>query len=166
MTTATADVPSADPADVFLQVGQVFSAGTPVVITTILGSCVGLCLWDPIRRSGGMAHYLVARWPGRGEASTRYGDVAIAQLVRSMGNLGSLPGDLRAKVFGGAHGLSKASAAVDIGTRNVAVAEEALAGLRIPIVSRDVGGNVGRKLLFRVDDGSAWVKRLSETTPT
>lgn len=143
----------------YLHPGHSLIATAPTVVTTILGSCVSVCLWDEERGIGGLTHYLLPR-PGtvRGEAA-RFGTTAIGQLVDQLRQLGAT--QLSAKIFGGSS-MSSALAAAgrDLGTQNAAVAHQALRELHIPIVAQDTGGSSGRKLLFHTDDGSAFVKYL------
>jgi hypothetical protein len=66
---------------VYLHPGQVFAAAYPTTVTTILGSCVSLCLWDPTLRIGGINHFLLPFWIGDDAASPRFGTVAIESLI-------------------------------------------------------------------------------------
>ncbi|HSC59227.1 MAG TPA: chemotaxis protein CheD [Gemmatimonadales bacterium] len=145
----------------FVHTGDVFVSATSTVASTILGSCVAVCLWDARAGVGGINHFLLPWEVENGISSTRYGNVATRALIARLEALGSRRTQLLAKVFGGASVLDTATPAADaLGARNVAFAERALAEAGIPIVSRDVGGTRGRKLYFRTDDGSAWVRKL------
>ncbi len=79
-------VPSAAPeaAKEFLHPGQLCVSSTPCTVTVIVGSCVAVCLWDPILRNGGVTHYILAQWDGAGTVVSRYGDIAIEMLVDKM----------------------------------------------------------------------------------
>jgi chemotaxis protein CheD len=151
-----------DAATVYLNPGQVFASADDCTISTILGSCVAVCLFDPVRRVGGANHYLLPLHAPRENASARYGNVAIDQLVARLGALGCRPQDLVAKLFGGASLLRIETRAPreTLGAQNVQVARGALAALRIPVAVEDVGGERGRKLLFRPRHGDAWVRKL------
>src|SRR5215471_1074682 len=85
----------------FLHAGHAYVAqrGQPIVM--ILGSCVGVCLWDALNGIGGATHYLLPVWDGRGLASPRYGSIAIHALLQKLTEAGALREQLRAKVFGG-----------------------------------------------------------------
>jgi chemotaxis protein CheD len=146
---------------VHLYSGQVFASAHPCTISTVLGSCVAVCLLDPVRRFGAANHYLLPLHVVGGGASPRFGNVAIEQVVEKMVLLGSRKRDLQAKVFGGASTIGGAHAdAEGLGAQNVEVARRALAEHGIPIVAEDVGGARGRKLLFRTDEGHAWIRKL------
>jgi len=136
---------------VYLHPGRSFVATAPTIVTTILGSCVSVCLWDEDARIGGLTHYLLPDPIGPGDPA-RFGTTAILNLVDQLHCAGAA--NFVAKIFGGS---SMGSA---LGARNVDVAREMLHTLEVAIVACDVGGAFGRKLLFQTDDGEAWVKRL------
>ncbi len=145
----------------YLHAGHLFVSSTPTAITTILGSCVAVSLWDPERRVGGLNHYLLPNWVGNGLSSPRFGSVAIARLIDDVIALGGSLRRLQAKIFGGACII----AAFDgprphLGENNVEIAREILNRLEIPIIAQAVGGQRGRKVIFHTDEGVAWVKLL------
>lgn len=145
---------------VYLHPGRSFVATAPTVVTTILGSCVSVCLWDENAHIGGLTHYLLPDPIGPGDPA-RFGTTAIVDLVDQLRRIGAM--SLVAKVFGGSSMNSAlAAAGRDLGTRNSEVACEMLRTLGVSIVARDVGGVHGRKLLFQTDDGMAWIKRLEK----
>ena len=143
---------------VYLHPGRSLVATEPTIVTTILGSCVSVCLWDESAHIGGLTHYLLPDPIGPGDPA-RFGTTAIVDLVDHLHCIGAT--ELVAKIFGGAS-MNSALAALgrDLGTRNSEVACEMLRTLGVSIVARDVGGAHGRKLLFQTDDGLAWVKVL------
>ena len=148
---------------VYLHPAQMHVASAPCAIKTLLGSCVAVCLWDPEARVGGVVHYLLPHGrDGRAETG-RYGNLAIPALIRAVCALGGSAGALKAKVFGGARVLPSLRPAngPSLGDSNVAAARELLAAQNVPVVASDVGGERGRRLLFHIEDGSAWVWRLS-----
>jgi len=144
----------------YLYAGQVFSSKTPTSVTTILGSCVSVCLWDPRLGIGGINHFLMPDWTGRGRMSPRFGDVAIASLIESLTTLGCKLDNLTAKVFGGASVMGSPNKNDSLGDRNVRLARVLLDEEGIRIVGGDTGGCAGRKLIYQTDDASSWVKRL------
>ncbi len=148
----------------YLYPGMLFAHNGQCVITTILGSCVAVCLWDETRLTGGMNHYLLPLWNGEGLPTPRYGNVAIPMLIERMRLLGSRRECLKAKVFGGANVLESLSGLIDVGERNIAFAEDMLRSERITIVSSDTGGTLGRKILFMTDSGDVFVKKVEKKT--
>ena len=146
---------------VYLQPGQLYASAQPSAVTTILGSCVAICLWDPLTSIGGMNHYLLPFFAGAGKGSPRFGNVAVTQLLDRLSALGASRNRLQAKVFGGACVLEAFQAREGhLGEKNAGVAFRLLDDLGIPVVSRDVGGRSGRKLIFHTDLGNAWVAKL------
>ena len=144
-----------------LQPGQLYASAQASAVTTVLGSCVAVCLWDPVAAVGGMNHYLLPFFAGAGKGLPRFGNVAMAQLLDRLVSAGAVRGRLQAKVFGGACVLEAFQARQGhLGEKNATVAFKLLEELAIPVVSRDVGGRSGRKLIFHSDTGHAWVALL------
>ncbi len=146
----------------YLLPGNIFVHRDEYVVTTVLGSCVSVCLWDPASGIGGINHYMLPLWNGDGLASPRYGNIAIAKLIEKMLDLGADRDRLRAKVFGGGDVLKVTSAFMNIGARNVTIAQDILRDERIPIISADTGGQNGRKLLYNTRTGVVLLKLLSK----
>lgn len=149
---------------IYLYPGEFVTSGDPCSVTTILGSCVAVCLWDEVRRFGGMTHFILPHEVVNGVSSPRFGNVAIRLVLERLVELGSRRTDLRAKIFGGSSIQgAPAAGAPTLGARNVSVARQALEHAAIPIVAEDVGGTAGRKVRFDTADGSVWVKRLGQS---
>jgi chemotaxis protein CheD len=145
----------------YLFPGNVFAHREPHLVTTVLGSCVSVCLWDPVRKMGGINHYMLPLWNGEGLASPRYGNIAITRLIERMLELGSKKKVLKAKVFGGGEVLKGAKGIMNVGERNIILAKDILKAEGIPIISSDVGGATGRKLIVNTATGSVLMKRLN-----
>jgi len=145
----------------FLHAGQVFVSSKPNRVLTILGSCVSVCLWEAGIGVGGMNHFLLPRGPETGTSALRFGNGAVMILIEKLQALGCRKRELRAKVFGGAHVLEvQRSDSIHLGEKNAEVAFRILEAEQIPVIAQDVGGCKGRKLMFSVADGYAWVKRI------
>jgi chemotaxis protein CheD len=142
--------------------GNIFAHRNEYTVTTVLGSCVSVCLWDPVRKLGGINHFMLPLWNGDGLASPRYGNIAISKLIERMLELGADRNNLKAKVFGGGDVLKVTSAFMNIGARNVVLAQDVLRDEKIPIISADTGGQNGRKLLFNTHSGIVLVKLLKK----
>jgi chemotaxis protein CheD len=141
----------------YLHPGQLCFTTEDMVVSTVLGSCVSICLYDEAHAATGVNHFLL---PERGAriASPRFGDSANEALLERFQKIGVKTAKLRAKVFGGAS--MGGSSAGDLASRNVEVALAFLRSNDIPIVSQDTGGERGRKLIFRTCDATAWVRLL------
>lgn len=142
----------------YLPPGQLIVSAEPLEVTTILGSCVSLCLWDAGAGIGGINHYLLPMGVGDGEQLERYGEHANERLLQRLLALGARERHVRAKVFGGACVLVAFRKGSDFADRNVKVALQFLGDRGIPLVADDTRGNRGRKLRFRTDDGTALIR--------
>lgn len=142
----------------YLYPGTLFAHREPHLVTTVLGSCVSVCLWDQTARVGGINHYLLPLWNGEGLPTPKYGNIAIAKLIEKVQALGA-GSKLIAKVFGGASMWEKTDGLLAVGQRNIELAIEMLDQQRIPVISRDLGGPVGRKIIFNTGDGTVLLKR-------
>jgi chemotaxis protein CheD len=141
----------------YLYPSALFAEPEPYIIDTVLGSCVAVCLYDQKLRRGGINHYMLPFWNGEGLASPKFGNIAIEKLLERMIRQGSKKNDLVAKVFGGANQMN---ATINIGARNIQIAEEMLAGLNIRIISKSMGGTVGRKMSFNSESGEILMRFL------
>ena len=145
----------------YVHVGQLFASAEHRLVSTILGSCVSVCLWDPEVGVGGLNHFLLPQCVNNGVSSSRFGNVAIRELLSELHRLGGARHRLQAKVFGGASVIDAFQTTNgSLGMQNVSLARRFLADAGIPIVNEDVGGTQGRKLVFRTNDGSAWVRHI------
>ena len=144
---------------VYLHAGQIAVASEPAAITTILGSCVAVCLRDPDSRVGGMNHFLLPHHVER-ERSPRFGSCAIPALIDAVVRAGASRRALVAKVFGGASVLGALGGGRNLGDENARLALRLLEEERIPVLDRDVGGTRGRKVVLLTDEGTAWVRQL------
>ena len=117
-------------------------------ITTILGSCVAIALFDPILRVGGINHYLLPSPPQGAPTTPRYGTSAILALLEGFNRFGSQRSSLQAKVFGGANVLANVRIGHGIGQLNIETAIRSLSNLEIPIVEQNTGGNKGRRIVL------------------
>ncbi len=150
-------LPQPDIRKVFLSPGDVICMAEPTLITTVLGSCVSVTLWDKDRRIGGLNHFVLPK----GGAGSRYGETALLELVEGVLALGAHLRSLEAKVFGGAAVLPIGGEGT-VGTSNVAFALGELARRGIPVAGRRTGGQRGRLLMFNTETGDAFVRWLSE----
>jgi chemotaxis protein CheD len=148
-----------------IHIGEIYTSDKPSVVETILGSCVSVCLYDPVKKAGGMNHILL---PGKAELTrfddaTRYGINAMEVLINNMMKLGSKRRNIISKIFGGAHILQAIGMHMSPGLKNIRFVEEFLNLEGIPIVSRNTGGNNGRKIYFHTHTGDVFLKTLANT---
>lgn len=140
-------------------------------ISTLLGSCVSVCLWDPNEKIGGMNHMLLPESIDGSLQSASYGATAMEQLINALLRNGAERSRLRSKVFGGASMITGLS---DVGERNCAFARGYLHAEEIPIDGESLGGDEARQIRFWPTTGrvqlrsvgrSAVQDRPVETTP-
>jgi len=132
------------------------SADPNATISTLLGSCVACCLWDPVAGVGGMNHILLAaRSNSPATASNLLGINAMELLINDILKLGALRSRLLAKAFGGAQMVTGLS---DIGPENCAFALEYLESEGIECVAKSLGGNYARQVVFTPSTGAVRVK--------
>lgn len=122
------------------------------VFSTILGSCVSVCLYDQSQRVGGMNHFLLAMSQGNGGSDLKYGVNAMELLINRLIKEGASRFNLEAKVFGGARMTAHSR---DIGASNAAFALEFMDREGIPVRAQSVGGDRARRVQFVPTTGAA-----------
>ncbi|GAA0783411.1 chemotaxis protein CheD [Marinobacterium sediminicola] len=147
--------------------GVQVSRDPETVISTLLGSCVAACLYDPVSGAFGMNHFLLASRSLRHQSQPllseagRYGVHAMELLINSLLKQGAERHRLRAKVFGGANVLSThAGGQFAVGDVNARFVQEFLGNEGIPLVASDLGGRLGRQVHFHGGSFAVYVKML------
>ncbi len=146
----------------FIHVGQIHIDSAPAAISTVLGSCIAVCIYDRKLGIGGMNHYLLPFWNGYGLQTPKFGNISIPRLIESMQERGSRIETMEAKIFGGASMNISVSGNMMIGQKNIIVAKEILKEYKISIVAEDVGGQNGRKIQFDLEKGKVFLKYTSK----
>lgn len=129
-----------------------------IVVSTILGSCISICLWDPVAGVGGMNHLLLPSMRHDSNDMTA-GAVDMDLLINRMMPLGAERPRLRAKLFGGS---SMLQGRTDIGARNAEFGRSYLRNEGIPCDAEDVGGTLARRVRFWPATGKALMRRVQE----
>lgn len=143
----------------YLYPGSLLVEDIPHIVTTVLGSCVSVCLWDTVTKTGGINHYMHPLCDGCDTPSLKYGDIAIRELIERASKKGGKK-NLIAKVFGGANVLQQSNDSLAVGVKNIEIAKSILKDHDIPIISSDIGGNIGRKIVFHTDTGDVFVQKI------
>lgn len=123
-----------------------------LVASTVLGSCVSICLFDPAVRVGGINHYLLAENSEDQKNTAKYGLFAFEVLLNELLKNGAKRHSIQAKVFGGASMAGKFHA---LGPKNAEFAKSVLRQEGIEYVGGDTGGTCARRLKFHPVTGSA-----------
>jgi chemotaxis protein methyltransferase CheR len=142
-------------------VGEVFASREPMIVRTLLGSCVSSALYDPEARVGGLNHFLLPDGEGDddGDRGARYGVHAMELLINELMKLGAARHRLVAKIFGGAHVMPGMSRAVP--DENVQFVQAFLQREAIPVVGQRIAGTSALEVCFETTTGRAKVRALS-----
>ena len=154
--------------------GEYYATADATAITTLLGSCVSVCLYDRGNGVGGMNHFMLPQILQDTDAtcrsgpsvvarsdscSARYGACAMKHLLQRMELLGAKRFRLEAKLFGAGRVMAGLT---HIGEKNAAFALGYLEELGIPVVASDLGDCCPRKVIFFPTTGRAFVKRIRD----
>jgi chemotaxis protein CheD len=144
----------------FLRPGFIFLSRTPIIISAVLGSAVAVALWDEKSCFGGLAHFLYPLAVRKNEATAQYGDAAILHLTKMFRQEGSAKSDMKAQIFGGA--ATADGECKRVAENNIATARRILNRLAIKIISEDVGGDMGRKLVYNSNSNEAIIYKVKK----
>jgi chemotaxis protein CheD len=154
---------------VSLSPGDFFVARGDLVMTTVLGSCVSACLYDPVNQVAGMNHFLLSnkryskQMPICSTEAGRYGVHAMELLINKMLEFGGQKKFIKAKAFGGGQVMNVGSAKTPflcVGEINSRFILEFLKNENIPLLTSSLGGATGRVIRFHTSDYSVYVKTL------
>ena len=148
---------------VSIHIGELYASGNPVVVETVLGSCVAACLYDPVQRVGGMNHFLLPRSCQDDPLLARYGEHAMRMLIERILKLGGRQRNLQAKAFGAASVLKMEETKHSVPRANERFVREFLNAHDIPLVGERMGGEHPIKVRMSTDTGKALVRALPRT---
>lgn len=154
--------------------GEFYVSRQHELVTTVLGSCVSACIYDPRRRLGGMNHFMLPaplgeaagarerdEWSGTVGRAARYGTDAMEQLVNAVLKAGGQRADLEVKVFGGGRVLAQMT---DVGSRNIEFVRHYIATEGLRLAASDLGDVYPRQVQFYPDSGRVRVRQLRRGT--
>ncbi len=146
---------------VTIHIGGLHVSRAPVVMDTVLGSCIAACIYDPVLGIGGMNHFMLPEGiDPNNPTSARYGVNAMELLISEVMKSGGQRRRFQVKIFGGGHVLRIRETLDGIPQQNIDFARRFLSDEQIPIVGEDVGGYQARRVLFNPSSGKAYVKHL------
>ncbi len=139
-------------------------AVSPNTLRTILGSCIGTCIYDPKLKIGGMSHIMLPSSKKPSNNLKKYADTAIPFMVDEMIKLGAQKDRLVAKLAGGATMFKHTENSLmgEIGKNNILSVREILAVMKIPVLSEEVGGDFGRTIDFYLETGELKIKTIGK----
>lgn len=145
--------------EVYLNPGEWYFGDEDTRIKTLLGSCVSFTLWHPVRRIGGMCHYML---PSRNSNANlpldgKYADEAVELLVQRIDAEKTRPQDYIAKVFGG--GSIIKTDTVSISEKNVMAARDLIKKHKFKLQGECLGGIGHRNVIFELWSGEVWLKK-------
>ncbi|MCB0208484.1 MAG: chemotaxis protein CheD [Anaerolineae bacterium] len=150
-----------------ISIGEMIVSSTPndVLVAYGLGSCVAICLYDPVTKVGGMLHALLPHANNQAkdyDVPAKFVDSGLPLLLKSVVQQRGEHNRLIVYLCGGAQLISAPnfSDMLKIGQRNVEAAHTALKTARLNIKSQDTGGNAGRTVKLHIDTGQITVKSL------
>ena len=137
-----------------------FAQTSGTLITYALGSCIGICLYDPVIKLGGLLHIMLPLNMEAGRKNTmKYADTGIRETLREMESKGALRSRITAKIAGGAKMFEVTGGTLgNIGQRNIDSVRLCLKKENIRILKEDVGGNFARTLSFDVATGNGVIR--------
>ena len=146
-------------------------AKNPDILTTLgLGSCIGIAVWDPMTKIGGLAHIMLPDSTKIRNNSNiaKFADTGIDELIRLMLQAGANKNKLVAKSAGGARmfEVSGATTVGNIGEKNAIASKEKLKQLGIPLLAEDTGLNYGRTVELDCSNGNYLIKAVGKQVKT
>jgi chemotaxis protein CheD len=161
---------ASQPIDVYLKPGEYFVGDASHRIRTVLGSCVSVALWHPLRRIGAMSHFMLAsRGVGAVAArlnaaalDARYADEALELMLDELAARNVAAADCKAKVFGGGDMFPGRGmrAGLAVGRRNGEAACTLLRARGIELTSQSLYGEGHRQIIFEVETGHVWSRQV------
>ncbi|KUM04489.1 chemoreceptor glutamine deamidase CheD [Chromobacterium subtsugae] len=145
--------------------GEFHATNQRLMLVTLLGSCVAVCLSDRTAGVCGMNHFLLPEGSldlGAGASAARFGVNAMELLITDMQKLGAMRHRLEAKIFGAANVLDGMTV-VNVGERNSQFIRSYLANEQIPVLAEDLLGECARKVYFFTETGRVLIKKLKRS---
>lgn len=147
---------------IYLNPGELVLAEEPVMVTTVLGSCISVTMFHPKSGAAGICHAMLPK--GRGSDSFKYVDASINHMVKFYKSRKIRGNEIEVKLFGGADmfkNVNPNTRSLTVGWQNIALANECLKAYGLVLGASDVGGNKGRKLVFTTDNGAVYIRKMS-----
>lgn len=143
--------------------GEVFASDAPIEITTLLGSCVATCLFDPDAKVGGMNHFLLPEGCGENANTACYGIHAMDLLIAQLLSLGADRERLVARLYGGGNVMKQQLQQSRVGEKNIDFVRKYLTTDGIPIVYQQVGGERALHVSMTANTGVVKVKKITSS---
>ncbi len=145
----------------FLKPGDLVAVEESVVVTTVLGSCISITMFHANSGAAAICHAMQPR--GGGSENFKYVDSSVQYMVQFFSRRKIPREEIQVKLFGGADMFKSAEQKIccaTVGSQNITAALQCLKANGLVPITRDVGGRMGRKLIFKTDSGDVFLKRL------
>ena len=144
--------------------GEHFVSGDDIILQTVLGSCISVCLYSDVSPIGGMNHFMLPDGTVSDFVSDsgRYGVYSMELLINDLMKAGVPRASLKAKVFGGGS-IQELAGRKPVGEQNISFAFKFLEVEKIPIESHSVGGDIGRKIMFFIRSQCVLLKKIEKS---
>lgn len=146
-------------------IGQAAVAAAPARLTTILGSCIAVVMYSPRRRIGMLSHVVLPHSAGNTAHPAKFADTAVPHMLTALREHGVRSGELTARIVGGACMFGDGKF-MQIGDANVQATRKALAAAGISVAGEDVGGTLGRRILFELETGAITIQCIGHPSYT
>ena len=142
-------------------------AKSPGILTTLgLGSCIGIALYDHVKKIAGLAHIMLpdSKAIHNNTNKAKFADTAVIELILKMEKLGASKTNIRAKIAGGAQmfAFNATNENLRVGDRNVEATRDVLKSLNIPITGSETGDSFGRTVELHAEDGRFLIKAIGQ----
>jgi chemotaxis protein CheD len=151
---------------VFLKPGEIFISRKPAVVSTILGSCIAITIFNERLKIGGICHALLPRSPSlHDDDYCRYVDSSITYMLKKLEAMGIQKHEMEIKLLGGADVLDITDVTrLSVGRQNIEKALEMMNNEKLALTLSDVGGTTGRSIRFYTHTGTVLLKRIQRMT--
>jgi chemotaxis protein CheD len=148
--------------EIRVNMAEMKAESKPVEFVTSVGSCIAICMHDPMKMCGGLAHIMLpdSAIAPRESLPAKFADTAVPALVKALVRLGGSQSRMYAKIAGGANMFPETNA-LSIGSKNVEAVKTMLTKHKIRLAAEDVGGSCGRKITFNTATGTATVRQFN-----
>lgn len=148
---------------IYLKPGELIIMDEPMIVTTVLGSCISVTMFHPQTGTAAICHAMMPH--GRGSASFKYVDTSINHMVKYFFHREVQSEEIQVKLFGGADMFKTVDSVtrnLSVGRQNIAVATNCLKAYGMVPTASDLGGRKGRKLVFKTDCGIVFIKKQTD----
>lgn len=149
---------------VIIGIAELAVETSPIIIVTLgLGSCVGVTMYDPYKKIGGMIHIMISnsRGDSRGKPA-KFADTGVPLLLSRIIERGADKNNLIVKIAGGAKMFGNHVPTLNVGEKNVDAVKKSLKDLGLKIKAEDTGGSRGRTIELYLETGELVVKSIGK----